>query len=184
MIFKKTKPNRFLSACRIFLPQIFSDFYLGKSPEFELNPDYDKTAYKIIYLMDKKNTKIIDNYFNKINKTIREFRKKWWEKYRKEVVLNKNFDIVKNSALTSKIAKFKLLHTMSEFLEIYEIIKDLNVSPKEIKNLLPNDFAKIKEEFADAYISILLTANFFGISLLDINEVLERKIIKRQKGER
>jgi NTP pyrophosphatase (non-canonical NTP hydrolase) len=73
---------------------------------------------------------------------------------------------------------------MSEFLEIYEIIKDLNVSPKEIKNLLPNDFAKIKEEFADAYISILLTANFFGISLLDINEVLERKIIKRQKGER
>jgi len=132
------------------IPEIFKDFYTtDQNSNFSINPKYDEQMENIVALIlasKKFKYNAIDKIFRIIIHYVNIFLIKWWKKYRKiDFNIPKNKEKLKKSIKKlnytpfqkeSLLVKFKLLHTISELLEVYEIL-DKN---KQIPPILFNRF--------------------------------------------
>jgi hypothetical protein len=178
------------------IPDFLKEFYFAHNPDFSINRDYDEKVKNICAVIlgssrTRKGYSVLDKAFLKIIRITNKFFNRWYRKYRK--IDFKDPATVK--FVESKVAKvkftpfefesfivrFKLFHTLSELLEVYEVLLNSKaISPRFLNRLNITYKNLLVEEFSDLFISVLLTAKRCGINLPDLHAALEKKFKERK----
>ncbi|MFA7142849.1 MAG: MazG nucleotide pyrophosphohydrolase domain-containing protein [Candidatus Dojkabacteria bacterium] len=181
------------SSTSIEIPEFLHDFYYNKDMNFSINKNYDQQLRNILALVlssSSRKENLIDRAFKGIWNISNNFFDRWYKKYRKIDFTEEQYEKLLNSAVDkigytpfqveTAIVKFKLLHTLAELLEVYEVIEqNKHIPPFSYSVLNYEAREKLVEEISDLYISVLLTAKRASVNIEDIHEALEKKFKER-----